>query len=152
MMSKKHFELFANSIKATTNATDAERLADVCIGMFKADNARFDAARFYAACGLNAIGERDGVTFRYRPTGAHVAIMLNAKHDTNGNPRRVYVVLDAVSGDMIDAIKDYCGIQDLYKSYPGIGSPCEFPTTPGEYRSLLKIGEKLRAKREGGTA
>ena len=58
-MTKKHFQAFADSIKATKNADDAERFADVCIGIFKAENARFDAARFYAACGLNVIGDRD---------------------------------------------------------------------------------------------
>ncbi len=59
MMSKKHFQLFANSIQAISNTEDAERIARNAAEVFKADNERFDAARFYAACGLNVIGDRD---------------------------------------------------------------------------------------------
>lgn len=58
MMTKKHFQAFADSIKATEKATDAERFADVCIKLFQDDNPRFDSARFYAACGLNGFGKK----------------------------------------------------------------------------------------------
>jgi len=147
MMTKKHFQLFADSIHAIDNAEEAERVAHNAAEVFQADNSRFDHTRFFKACGLDENGRKASAA------GTVVAIKLNAKNDMSGNPRRVYVVLDTVTGDVIDAIDDgYTGIGGLHAEYPDIPSPPEFYTTPAEYRSLLKIGEKIRAKREGGTA
>lgn len=144
MMHKKHFQLFADSIRAIDNANKAACVAHN-VAEVLAYNPRFDRIRFFKACGLDKNGRKAS------GAGAVVAIKLNAKNDTNGHPRRVYVVLDATTGDIIDTMDEgYANdFGDLRKRYPGIGNPCEFPTTPGEYRSLLKIGEKLRAKKEG---
>jgi hypothetical protein len=68
------------------------------------------------------------------------AIKLNAGNDRNGNPRRVFVVLDE-SGNIIEAIdEEYRGTAALFDKYapPDIGYPCEFATTPKEYRELLR--------------
>ena len=71
-----------------------------------------------------------------------VAIKLCAKNDINGNPRRVFVVLDDM-GSLVEAIDEgYNGTAELFAKYPDIskvqGWPIEFATTPAEYRRLLK--------------
>lgn len=68
-----------------------------------------------------------------------MAIKLRCKNDTNGNPRRVFVVFHA--GRMIDAIDEgYSGYMALTSKYPEFaGKPIdEFDTTPTERRRLLK--------------
>ncbi len=70
----------------------------------------------------------------------HVAIKLNAGNNRNGNPRRVYVVLDTITGRIVDTIDEgYLGIAALHKIHPTIPTPCEFFTTTREYRELLKM-------------
>lgn len=64
MMSKKHFQMFASSIERMTNTDDAEHMARVCVEIFKADNSRFDSARFFKACGLNENGQKPDSTGR----------------------------------------------------------------------------------------
>lgn len=72
-------------------------------------------------------------------------IRLNAGNDTNGNPRRIYVVFDT-RGNMVDAVDEgYSGIQALRPKYPRLFTgvraqfyPETFATTAGEYRRLLK--------------
>lgn len=145
MFTKRHFQSIAGAIATLDNGSDAAHMALICVRIFTADNARFNASKFYQACGLNA----DGQSTRDDPA-PFVAIKLNAKNDTNGNPRRVYVVIETSTGDLYDAVEEgYANdIEDLRRQYPGIAHPCEFPTTPGEYRDLLKLGEKKRTKRE----
>lgn len=153
-MHKKHFQLFADSIQAINNTNEAERIAHNAAKIFEADNSRFDSAKFFKACGLNFSGfinkkKQNENGQKPYSTGATVAIKLCAPNDRNGNPRRVYVVLDTFTGDIIDAIDEgYCGIGGLHKEYPDIPSPPEFYTTPAEYRSLLKIGKKIREKKQ----
>jgi hypothetical protein len=72
----------------------------------------------------------------------YVAFSLNANHDSNGNPRRVYVILDE-TGDIAGAIDEgYNGRGKLDKKFPGIGSICNFKTTPAEYREVLAMAKK----------
>lgn len=69
------------------------------------------------------------------------AIRLNAGHDTNGNPRRVYVVLR--DGQLFDAIDEgYHGSSALADKYPQFADKpvYTFATTPKEYRQLVKDG------------
>lgn len=65
-----------------------------------------------------------------------IAIHLNAGNDSNGNPRRVFVVLDR-SG-VVDVINEgYNGDAELRKRHR-ISSSATFDTTPSEYRELVK--------------
>jgi hypothetical protein len=67
-----------------------------------------------------------------------IAIKLNAGNDRNGNPRRVFVVIKE-DGAIHEAIDEgYDGKAILFRRYPEIAYPCEFKTTPGEYRELLR--------------
>lgn len=69
---------------------------------------------------------------------ARFYISLNAGHDTNGNPRRVYVVFDG-DGQVMDVIDEgYSGQAAVIGIYPGIQGGARFDTTPTEYRRLLK--------------
>jgi hypothetical protein len=72
-----------------------------------------------------------------------MAIRLNAGNDSNGNPRRVYVVFDS-TGKIIDAIDEgYSGIQALDEVYPKHNdSVASFDTSPSEYRELVKSYSK----------
>jgi len=69
-----------------------------------------------------------------------VCIKLCAGHTTNGNPRRVYVLLSD-DGSIIRAVDEgYEGIGAL-RGIPGCerqSEPVEFDTTPAEYRRLLR--------------
>jgi len=68
MLSTPQYLTFADAIKATENKKDAQRLAGVCVGIFRNDNPRFDAkiepyftsVEFYKACGLDKDGVRPG--------------------------------------------------------------------------------------------
>jgi len=68
-------------------------------------------------------------------------IRLNAGNDKNGNPRRVFIVLDAGRGEIIKAIDEgYSGFGAVKEA--GINewwSGLTFDTTPSEYRSLLRL-------------
>ena len=69
-----------------------------------------------------------------------VAIRLNAGNDRNGNPRRVFVVIDPRHG-VVDAIDEgYSGDAELKKRYR-ITSSADFSTTPAEYRELLSMDQ-----------
>jgi len=65
-------------------------------------------------------------------------IHLNAGNDTNGNPRRVYVILH--NSDIVAAYDEgYAGINAITNpahKKQAINS-CMFSTTPKEYRSLI---------------
>lgn len=69
-----------------------------------------------------------------------IIIKLNAGNDKNGNPRRVFVVLDPTTGATIDIIDEgYNGDAEPRKRYPNAVRPYrEFATTTKEYRELLK--------------
>lgn len=77
-----------------------------------------------------------------------IAIRLNAGHDVNGNPRRVFVVIDPKHG-VIDAIDEgYEGEAGLKRAHR-ITSSADFMTTPGEYRGLLREAEETRRMMSG---
>ncbi len=62
-----------------------------------------------------------------------VCIRLCAKHDSNGNPRRVFVLLDS-DGSIVRAIDEgYAGSRVL-EGYSLSGAITDFETTPAEYR------------------
>jgi len=65
------------------------------------------------------------------------AIKLNACNDKNGNPRRVFVVLN--DERVVEAIDEgYDGNSDLTRKYPGVNVVFYAEISPREYRSLLK--------------
>jgi hypothetical protein len=87
---------------------------------------------------------RDGLTGSLRRINvkpkrlAMVAIRLNAGNDRNGNPRRIFVVLDG-DGCFIETIEEgYAGIGALREIYPSIPESPMFETTIHEYRALLR--------------
>lgn len=70
-----------------------------------------------------------------------MAIGLNAGNDTNGNPRRVWVVLqiDGDSQHIIDAVDEgYQGFHRVKEFYQDCIQGPMFRTVPAEYRALLK--------------
>ncbi len=66
-----------------------------------------------------------------------VCIRLCAKHDTNGNPRRVFVLLDS-DGAIVRAIDEGYGGSRVLDAYSLRGPITDFETTPAEYRRLLR--------------
>lgn len=76
-----------------------------------------------------------------------VAIKVNAGNDTNGNPRRGWVVLDGRSGDMLDFVDEsYLGRSALTRIYPKAVESVELAVTPGEYRTLRKFEREQEEK------
>lgn len=66
------------------------------------------------------------------------AIHLKAKNDTNGNPRRLYLILDNDS-DAVDAVDEgYKGRGALDEHYEGVPIGVTIQVTPKEYRDWLR--------------
>lgn len=53
MLTKKHFQTAAKIIADTEDGATRERLALAFARFFRAENPRFDEARFFQACGLS---------------------------------------------------------------------------------------------------
>jgi len=65
----------------------------------------------------------------------YIAVCLAAKHDTNGNPRRVWVRLNT-DGEIVEAA------DEGYRGYPwcdrkDTAQGQRFESTPQEYRDIL---------------
>lgn len=80
-----------------------------------------------------------------------IIIRFNAGHDCNGNPRRVYAVIDVKSGDIIRGIDEgYRGEGAIDLAMPGFRQRPSFQgysiptiaTTPAQYREICRIGGK----------
>ena len=71
-----------------------------------------------------------------------ITIRFDAGTDTNGNPKRVYVVIEA--GDIIATYKDeYGGIKTITNKYHRQAyNGLTFVTTKTEYRSLCNYLRK----------
>lgn len=68
-----------------------------------------------------------------------IAIHLDAGHTTNGNPRRVYVVLDE-KAQIVDVIDEgYEGSARVTRVHGKIPISEEIETTPGQYRDMKKF-------------
>jgi hypothetical protein len=65
-----------------------------------------------------------------------VCIRLCAKNDVNGNPRRVYVLLDSEGNIVRAADEGYRGRAAASWS-PDVNIP-DFATTPAEYRRIVR--------------
>lgn len=53
-MSRKDYRAFAEAIRESSDDPQfRKRIADILIPIFRADNSRFDASRFYRACGVS---------------------------------------------------------------------------------------------------
>jgi hypothetical protein len=74
-------------------------------------------------------------------------IRLNAGHDRNGNPRRLYVVIDGTTiTDVID--EGYEGTGALRGRLPRLrGSPPDFRISASEYNELKRRAEGTAALR-----
>lgn len=83
----------------------------------------------------------------------HLAIKVNAGHDTNGNPRRGWATIDHRSGNMIDFVDEgYRGRSALSRECPRCVEGPEFQVTPGEYRDLKRFANdkwKASQKKKG---
>ena len=63
---------------------------------------------------------------------------LVAKNDTNGNPRRCYLVIDPETATVIEAIDEgYQGRAAWKRKYPHGSEVCRIVTTPRQRRELL---------------
>jgi hypothetical protein len=69
----------------------------------------------------------------------NIAMHLNAGHDRNGNPRRLWVVLDVYGGINTVFDEGYNGTGELYKNYPNITIGPELDIIPAQYKALLKM-------------
>ncbi len=72
----------------------------------------------------------------------YAVLHLNAGHNVNGNPRRIYVCIGR-DGQAFDAIDEgYAGISALESKYPSLRKKPIYPvvldTTPAQYRALLR--------------
>ncbi len=69
-----------------------------------------------------------------------IYIRMNAGNDTNGNPRRVFVVFNP-RGTIVETIDEgYEGDHVVRTKYPKHKDGGTFATTPKEYRNLKAIG------------
>ncbi len=69
-----------------------------------------------------------------------IYIRFNAGNDTNGNPRRVFVVFNP-RGTIVETLDEgYVGNHEVRAKYPKHKDGGTFETTPKEYRNLVKIG------------
>jgi len=72
------------------------------------------------------------------PIQDKIALYFNAGNDTNGNPRRLFVVVNT-AGAVIGAYDEgYAGESAVTKHYPGIAIVGRFDITPAQRKSLLK--------------
>ena len=52
MSTRKHFKAAADAVRLISNLADRRKSAEILASQFARENARFDRARFFAACGL----------------------------------------------------------------------------------------------------
>lgn len=75
--------------------------------------------------------------------GMSIAIKVNAGHDTNGNPRRGWMITSCQKGDVLDFIDEgYRGSSILRREHPRAVEGPELRVTPGEYQDLKRTAEK----------
>lgn len=80
--------------------------------------------------------------------GIHLAVKVNAGHDTNGNPRRGWATINPRTGDMVDFVDEgYRGSSALKGACPKCVEGPEFQVTPGEYRDLKKFAREQGKKK-----
>jgi hypothetical protein len=73
-----------------------------------------------------------------------IAIHLNAGNDRNGNPRRLFLILNE-KATIVRAIDEgYEGTQALVPEFASVPVSQQIPTTYKEYRYLLKQFSKPR--------
>ena len=83
-----------------------------------------------------------------------IAIHVNAGNDTNGNPRRLFVVFDD-AGKMANYVPDarvmavvsegYRGSAALRDEYPDVPvAEIRLDITPKQYRELLRLGREIK--------
>lgn len=72
------------------------------------------------------------------PIADKIALHFNAGNDANGNPRRVFVVVNT-AGKVVEAINEgYRGERSVTEEYPGIAIVGSFPISATEYKKFLK--------------
>lgn len=70
---------------------------------------------------------------------------LCSKNDVNGNPKRVYIVINPETGNIVDAIDEgYSGLSGVRKKYPEFIELYDVVTTNSEYKAFLKDFKKER--------
>lgn len=72
-----------------------------------------------------------------------IALHLDVGHDRNGNPRRIFVVLDG-EANVLDTIDEgYEGNAALTKRWGKIPT-VDLDTTPAQYRELRRMPRRSR--------
>ncbi len=72
------------------------------------------------------------------PIADKIALHFNAGNDTNGNQRRIFVVVDT-RGNVLGAFDEgYVGNAAVTSHYPGIAIVGRFDITPAQRKTLLK--------------
>jgi len=92
---------------------------------------------------LIARRKKDTVKGYYpNPVADKIALHFNAGNDSNGNPRRVFVVVNT-NGNVEGAFNEgYIGSSAVTKHFPGIAIVGRFDITPAQYREIRKHYEK----------
>lgn len=68
-----------------------------------------------------------------------IAVKMNAGNDRNGNPRRVYVILNDRADIVGTHDEGYAGDHGFRQAFPDVPIGPTFAITPGEYRELVKL-------------
>jgi hypothetical protein len=77
-------------------------------------------------------------TRKNNPIADKIALKFNAGNDRNGNPRRVFVVVNT-SGVVLSAHDEgYQGEKAVTQHYPGIAIVGQFDITPTDYKYFIK--------------
>lgn len=66
------------------------------------------------------------------------AVKINAGNDTNGNPRRGWLLYDAAGAYLGFVDEGYDGRRALTSTASNVVELCSIPTTPKMYRDVLK--------------
>lgn len=87
----------------------------------------------------------------WSPARPPVTVKIKAGHDTNGNPRRGWVVVNSRTGDTVDFVDEgYEGHAALQRKYRDFVEGPVLEVVPSEYRRLKKEAREL-GKKKGPT-
>ena len=76
-----------------------------------------------------------------------IYLHLSTKHDTNGNPRRLFLILNE-KGDPINAIDEgYAGNSQVRKEHPDAVAGPRIEVTISEYRGWLRWAKEKKNDR-----
>jgi hypothetical protein len=77
---------------------------------------------------------------------AAFALHLCCQNDTNGNPRRIFVVYDGEAGVIKVFDEGYGGEAEFRAEFPGVPLTGRIATTPSERQGFLRWERERRGK------